>query len=168
MKQRLSIVAILTVVFSFSLYSISYANSSWHWVTTSPIKVLPFAIILTLLIEAVALIKFGEIANYKKTFLIVTFANLVSFLVPYLIRAYRFIPTSGGYDLWAAFNKGPYYIVLTGYLVLTIIVELPIVYFLLKKEVKKQSKLIVSIVTSNIITTLLVAFFERLICKGIW
>ncbi len=152
----------------FFLYYISYANSSWHWVTISPLKILPIAIITTLLFEAVVIAKLGKISDYNKTFLIVSFANLFSFLFPYLIRAYRFIPTSGGFDLLAAFNKGPYYMVLTGYLVLTILVELPIVYLLLKKVAKSRLMLIISIVSSNIITTLLVAFFERQICKGVW
>jgi hypothetical protein len=39
----------------------AYANSSWHWLTkTNPFDILPYAVILTLLIEYVAIQK----ANY--------------------------------------------------------------------------------------------------------
>ena len=154
--------------FMFFLYYITLANSSWHWVTVSPMKILPVAIISTLSIESLSIGKSSGISNNKKTFMVVSLANLFSFLAPYLFRAYSFIPTSGRFSLSAAFNKGPFYIVLTGYLVLTLVVELPIVYILLKKEARNKLKLFVSILASNIITTLLVAFFERLICKGLW
>jgi len=147
---------------------IVYANSSWHWVTMSPMKVLPFAIIITLLIETVAIMKFGKVSNGKKTVIIVCLANLMSFLAPYIERAYRFIPTSGGFSITAAFNKGPYYIVLLGYLLLTIIVELPIVYFMLRKDSSNKINLLSSIIVFNIVTTVLVAVSERILCIGQW
>ncbi len=145
-----------------------YANSSWHWVTASPLKVFPFAVAFTLLIETVSVVKLGKTANFKKSLLTVSCANLFSFLAPYIERAYRFIPTSGGFSILAAFNKGPYYIVLSGYLLLTIIVELPIVYLLLRKDTGSKGRLITSILLSNTVTTLLVAACERLICIGSW
>jgi len=92
----------------------------------------------------------------------------MSFFASYLESAYRFIPTSGGYSIFAAFNKGPYYIILAGYLILTIAVELPIVYFLLRKDSVSRKNLLVSILLSNIVTTLLVAVCERIICVGQW
>lgn len=146
----------------------AYANSSWHWVTASPLKVLPFAIILTLLVETVSIAIFGKVADYKKVFVVVCLANLLSFLAPYLERAYRFIPTSGGFSITAAFDKGPYYIVLMGYLLLTIIVELPAVFLMLRKDSANKNNLIASILLSNIVTTLLVAVSERMICQGRW
>ncbi len=145
-----------------------YANSSWHWVTTSPMTVLPFAIIITLLIETMSIVKFNNLRNIKKVFVIVSLANILSFFAPYVERAYRFIPTTGGYSILSAFNKGPYYIVLIGYLFLTIIIELPTVFLFLKKEVSNRKKLMLTIVISNITTTSIVAICERLICVGKW
>lgn len=130
--------------------------------------VLPFAIIFTLLIETVSVVKFGKVANSKKAFLTVGLANLLSFIAPYLERAYRFMPTSGGFSISAAFNKGPYYMILFGYLVLTVIVELPVAYLMLRKESLIKKHLIMSILLSNIVTTLLIAVCERIICAGIW
>ncbi|HQE65619.1 MAG TPA: hypothetical protein PLE05_02180 [Bacillota bacterium] len=131
-------------------------------------KVLPFAAAFTILIETTSVIKLGRVTDFKKAFYIICLANLMSFIAPYLERAYRFIPTSGGYSIFAAFNKGPYYIVLAGYLILTIAVELPIVYFLLRKDSVNRKTLLVSILLSNIVTTLLVAVCERIICVGQW
>lgn len=130
--------------------------------------ILPFAIIFTLLIETVSVVKFGKVVSSKKVFLIVSLANLLSFIAPYLERAYRFIPTSGGFSIMAAFDKGPYFMILFGYLVLTIIVELPVVYLMLRKESSSKKNLIIAILLSNIVTTLLVAIFERIICVGRW
>ena len=95
-------------------------------------------------------------------------ANLLSFIAPYLERAYRFIPTSGGFSISAAFNKGPYYMILFGYLALTVIVELPVVYLMLRKESLNKKNLLLSILLSNIVTTLLVAVIERVLCTGRW
>lgn len=148
--------------------AIIYANSSWHWVTASPMKVLPFAVVFTILIETASTVKSGRVSNSKKAFGIVCLANLMSFIAPYLERAYRFMPTSGYFSIFAAFNKGPYYMILAGYLMLTIAVELPIVYFLLRKDSVNRKNLLISILLSNIVTTLLVAVCERIICIGQW
>jgi hypothetical protein len=145
-----------------------YANSSWHWVTTSPFTVLPFAVIATLLIEKAAVVKIGKVPNSRRTLIIICAANLLSFIAPYLERAYRFIPTSGEYAIMAAFNKGPFYIVLSGYLILTVIVELPLVFYLLREESANKKNLFMSILLSNTVTTLLVAVLERIICIGRW
>lgn len=168
LKKNVTSSLILTVLFVLMFSTVANANSSWHWVTASPLKVLPFAIFVTLLIETTAIVSIGKVADIKKSFIVVSLANLISFLAPYIFRAFRFIPTSGGFRLVDAFNKGPYYIVLTGYLVLTLIIELPIVYFILNKYVKDNKRLVISILSSNIITTLLVAICERQICIGRW
>lgn len=168
MKRNSAIVSIISLIFVFMLPVISNANSSWHWVTVSPVKVLPFAILFTLIIETAAVVLIGKVADVKKSFIVVSLANLLSFLVPCIFRVLRFLPVSGSLSLGAAFNKGPYYIVLTGFLVLTLVVELPTVYFLLRKETDKKTVLAAAILGSNIITTLLVAVCERLICIGSW
>lgn len=168
MKYRLSNVMILSISFLILFQGDAYANSSWHWVTVSPLKVLPFAVVVTLLAETFAVIKIGRTEDAKRVFLVVGCANLFSFLAPYIERAYRFIPTSGGFSITAAFNKGPYYMVLAGYLLLTVIVELPVVYLLLRRNAGSKRGLVISILVSNIITTLFVAVCERLICIGQW
>ena len=168
MKKRAFYLAILMSIFLILYPAAAYANSSWHWLTVSPMTVLPFAVILTLFIETVAITKLGQVKDYKKVLLVVGLANTLSFLAPYIERAYRFIPTSGGFSLMAAFNKGPYYMVLMGYLFLTLLVELPVVYLLLRKMSSSKKKLFLGILLSNIVTTLIVAILERIICVGSW
>lgn len=168
MRSRIP-AALVCISIVFALFpAASYANSSWHWVTTSPMTVFPFAVILTLLIETFAVVKYGKVSNTKKSILVIGLANLLSFLAPYLERAYRFIPTSGGFSIFAAFHKGPYYMVLSGFLLLTVVIELPLVYFLLKDLTTSKKSLLVSIMLSNIATTVIVAGLERLICIGRW
>lgn len=170
MNKKYSVILnlIITLIVMMYLPITVYANSSWHWLTTSPMTVLPYAVILTLIIETFLIIKFGKVNNTKKTFCIVSLANLMSFVAPYLERAYRFIPTSGGYDISAAFYKGPYFIVLIGYLLLTIIVEVPVVYFLLRRDTQSRKALFVTVIIANILTTIAVAVIERLVCIGQW
>lgn len=166
-NKIISMLTISTVFVVFFTITVN-ANSSWHWVTTSPKTILPIAIIITLLIETFGVLKMNCITNAKRVFLIICLANILSFVSPYIERAYRFIPTSGGFSISAAFNKGPYYIVLAGYLMLTLIIEIPVVYLLLKKYVKSKKRLISSILCTNIITTILVAIGERILCIGRW
>ena len=144
-----------------------YANSSWHWVTVSPMKILPYVIIFTLIVEIASVFVLGKVKNFKRIFYVISLANLFSYLAPYVERAYRFIPTSG-FKISAAFNKGPYYIILAGYLILTLIVELPIAYLLLRKHTDNQKMLAISILASNIVTTVAVAIIERVVCVGQW
>lgn len=168
MKDRFYNAVIFTFIIVLFLTSAAYANSSWHWVTTSPMTVLPFAVVFTLLIETASVVKFGKVSDTIKVLKVVSLANVMSFIAPYLERAYRFRRVLGGFSLSAAFDKGPYYIILSGYLLLTIVVELPIVYYLLSKETVNKKQLAGAIVLSNVITTLLVAVLERMICIGRW
>ncbi len=66
MKCKLFLVVMLCSGFLILFPSTAYANSSWHWVTTSPLTVLPCAVIFTLLIETIAVVKFGKVDNRNK------------------------------------------------------------------------------------------------------
>lgn len=146
----------------------AFANSSWHWVTTSPLTIFPVAVVLTLLIESFAVIKLAGIESKSKVFLVVCLANLLSFAAPYVFRAIRFRRVLGEISISAAFNKGPYFMVMTGYLLLTLIVELPVVYLLLQKHARNKIHLAITILSANVVTTAMVAVLERLICVGQW
>lgn len=169
MKERFYNAMIFTSMIMLFLSSVVYANSSWHWVTTSPMTVLPFAVIFTLFIETVSVVRFGKVEDSKKALKVITLANIISFIAPYMERAYRFSAVSSGISLlFAVFDKGPYYMILSGYLLLTVVVELPVVYYFLSKQAASKKKLLAVIISSNIITTLLVAICERMICIGRW
>lgn len=147
------------------------ANSSWHWVTTSPLKALPLAVILTLTIETLGIIHFGRIANKLRAFIIVAFANIVSFIAPNIystIWLYRFYGSGWIYAWERSFNNGPNYIIRLAYLILTLCTEIPLVYFLLRNFSRNKKKFIFIIFIVNVITTIVVAVLERLICQGQW
>ena len=65
-------------------------------------------------------------------------------------------------------NKFPLYIVGIIFLFLTLAIEIPIVYNLLKKDVSNKKRLFFSIVAVNGATTLVVAVVERIFCRGSW
>jgi hypothetical protein len=152
----------------FLITSRAQANSSWQWLTTSPLPIFPLAVIGTLLIETVAISKFAAIGRTGKVLFTVALANLFSFLTPYLFRAYQMIPTQGRFSVVASFERGPFFIVAAGYLILTLVIEAPVVYFSLFRDSADKKKLALTIIGSNILTTVLVAAAERLICVGRW
>lgn len=159
---------LVSVLILLILPSVAYANSSWHWLTGSPMRILPLAVVLTLAVETGIISGFGRVRNIWKAVLCISLANLVSFLAPILVRAAETVPVRGSFALSNAFEGGPLYIVFTGYLVLTIIVELPLVYMLLKKDTEKARNLAASILAANILTTVSVAVVERLTSVGQW
>ena len=54
------------------------------------------------------------------------------------------------------------------YLVMTITIELPVVYFLLRKNVENKKRLLATIIITNTVTTSMVAIIERIVCVGKW
>lgn len=168
MKNKLLHIFTISILIISLFPTIAFANSSWNWFTDNPLTVLPYAIVLTLLVENIAIIKFGKVTKAKKAFLIIILANLFSFLIPYIALAGQLVPFNDGFSIMESVKSGPYYIVLPGYLFLTILIELPIVYSLLKENTLNRKSLMLSIVISNIITTLSVAVIERIMCVGQW
>ena len=51
---------------------------------------------------------------------------------------------------------------------LTLLIEIPIIYNLLKRHVDSKKKLLWSIIGSNIVTTAMVAVIERMVTDGYW
>jgi hypothetical protein len=102
-----------------------YANSSWHWISrVRPLGVLPFAIIATLLIEIFMIVKISHIKDIFKSIICISFANLVSFTVPYLTYLLPNELGMLGYEYFMKMTDNwPSYIVRTGYLFLTLAVE---------------------------------------------
>ena len=116
-----------------------YADSSWIWLIP-------------------------HTGKFIKTAVVVIIANAVSFLLAYALLL--------GHTIYPKFNdvlnSGAYYIVGAELVILTLAIEMPIVYNLLKKEVSSKKKLIWSIIGSNIVTTVMVAVIERIVTEGYW
>ena len=144
------------------------ANSSWVWISeTRPYDILPFVIIGTLLIETVAVNLVSKVGNWYKTFFAVFIGNIISFIAPYIGYS-NSLYGQMGYTLSQIIDRGPYYTVGAAFLLLTLIIEFPIVYFLLKKDADNKKKLAPCIVLANVVTTVLVAVVERTLCYGRW
>jgi heme/copper-type cytochrome/quinol oxidase subunit 4 len=134
-------------------------------------KVLPLAIILTLAIETWGVIVYGKVEEKVKAFVIVTFANIASFIAPYVystFRLNRFYCSGWSYAWERAFNNGPNHIIRLAYLMLTLCIEVPLVYFLLKNRSNNKKRLLLITIAVNVITTIVVAVLERLLCQGRW
>lgn len=144
----------------------AFANSSWVWISeTRPYDVLPFVAAATLIIETAALNLSLKINNWSRTFVGVLIGNLISFAVPYIGYS-NTTPYSGYLSLTEILNRGPFYTVGAAFLIVTVAVELPFMYFWLKKDVKNKKLLIFVTVLANIVTTGMVALCERLLCEG--
>nr|WP_106789608.1 hypothetical protein [Massilistercora timonensis] len=139
-ENRIIGVGMLVLLLVLSSQTV-WANSSWVWLTDrQPYQLLPAAAALTI---------------------------LLSFCLPYL-----FIWLEGremGFRGFAEIiEKGPNYIVGTIYLILTVVAEVPVVCWGLRKEIldKKKGCLLAAVV--NVLTTVMVAVIERILCYGQW
>ena len=168
-KYKLFSVPVISVLGTSAFTLLASANSSWVWISeTRPYDILPFVIIGTLLIETVAVNLVSKVGNWYKTFFAVLVGNIISFVVPYIGYSNTTPYADAGYTLSEIINRGPYYTVGTAFLLLTLIIELPVVYFLLKKDADNKNKLALCIALANVVTTVLVAVVERTLCYGRW
>lgn len=144
----------------------AFADSSWVWISeTRPYDVLPWVAIATLIIETGIIWYVGRTGRLLKVFCVVTLGNLLSFAVPYLPVVMDPIHTK----LHSALEHWPVYTVGFLYLVITILVELPIEYRLLRGDAgERQKPLLYAVIGSNVLTTVMVAVVERIFCRGHW
>ena len=167
-KYKLFSMSVISALGVSAFPMLASANSSWVWISeTRPYDILPFVIIGTLLIETVAVNLMGKVGNWYKTFFAVLVGNIISFIAPYIGYS-NSLYGQMGYTLSQIIDRGPYYTVGTAFLLLTLIIELPVVYFMLKKDADSKKKLVLCIVLANVVTTVLVAIVERTLCYGRW
>ena len=169
--QGKSKIIVFTVILLSCQVNVAFANSSWYWVTHKPLTILPWVALGTIIIEVVMIHCGNSLARLPISVLAITLANLISFLFPYVLLGA--IPTVfDDFGFWAQLDyltsHLPYYTVGFGFLFFTLIIEIPLVYVLLKKNAAKKLRLLLWIAAANCITTLLVAFVERTLCSGRW
>lgn len=168
MKKYRYISCILgSVLVAFLMPVIGFANSSWRWLTdVTPFYILPVVMLATIIAEVGLISRQTEQGKIIKVICFVFVANLISFVLPYLIEFSQALMVVDSFSDYL--DKGPTYIVGLIYLILTLISEVPVVYNGLKKDSKNKKKLLLSIFISNGITTVVVAFVERIVCRGSW
>lgn len=164
-EQRIFILLCFCSLLTF-ITQAAYADSSWVWLSAyRPYDVLPWVAIATIAIETLAINYIPKVEHLLKTFVTVVLANLASFAAPYLIYAMG-LDVEG--SMKAVLEAGPTYNVNVTFLAVTVIVELPIVYNVLKKHVDNRKKLLWTIIIANILTTAMVVIIERELCYGHW
>jgi hypothetical protein len=89
----------------------------------------------------------------------------VSFVAPYVID---YLSMSWYGSFFDVIDSSPIFTVNVGFLLLTLVVEIPIVYNLLKKYVANKKMLMWHTLYANVATTVMVVIVERLICSGSW
>ena len=136
----------------------AYANSSWYWASkVLPWHLLPFIIIFTLIIE-IGFIHCLCKTDWIRTIIVISIANLVSFGVPFLSATFSVVhPFPQSLEDYHS-------IVNSIYLILTLVIEVPIVTAFLKTE--NKTRLLTVAIIANIITTLMVLLVEELFCWG--
>ena len=148
-----------------------FADSSWVWISEKrPFDILPWVALETILIEWLSIWLIPKTGHALKVLGIVIIANAASFLLPY---AFLKADLSWYGTFEHILDSGPHYIVSGVFLLLTLLIEMPIVYNVLKSKVHKskvqdKKKLQLAIIVSNIITTVGVAIIERIITEGHW
>lgn len=90
---------------------------------------------MTLIIETAAVVTIRKVKERKRAFILVCIANIASFLLPYLLRMLNFQSIIGE-SLYAV--DGLYYIICMAYLLLTIFIERPIVYYFLAEKLRAR------------------------------
>ena len=166
MKRRVAIrIIVLSSLMLLILPQAVFADSSWCWLTdTRPFDILPSVALATIVIAVLAIWLIPNTGKLMKTAVAVILANAASFLLPYSVLVFNQV-----YPKFEdALNAGPNYIVGFGFVMLTLLIEIPIVYNLLKKHVDNKKKLLWSIIGSNIVTTAMVAVIERMVTNGYW
>ncbi|MEL7570576.1 MAG: hypothetical protein AAGU14_08460 [Eubacteriaceae bacterium] len=167
-KNKLMSCALCCLLFTAVFHITVSANSSWGWIAeTRPYDVLPYVIIITLAIETLAINKIPKICKPFKVFCVVTIANLLSFAAPYLFW-YSAAVSDQMYTFIETIEHMPVYNVGMSYLIITLAVEVPIVYNAFKKSAQKEKLLLWTVIGTNVATTIIVGIIERIICPGSW
>lgn len=164
-RIRHNMLVVAAIIYIALIPAAAHADSSWCWLTDNrPFDILPPVALATVVIEVLAIWLIPHTGKSIKTAVAVILANAASFLLPYAIC----LNDPVYHDFDQVLDAGPNYIVGIGFLMLTFMIEIPIVYNLLKKHVESRRKLLWTIVGSNIITTVMVAIVERVVTDGYW
>lgn len=168
---------LIAVLFIFMFPTTVSANSSWHWVSSKrPLDLLPIVIIMTLIIEIVLINYLAKVKDLKRVIPVVSLSNLASFLVPYIWlgfdpeNVYSDYTSEKGifYAIDYTVSASPTFTVSLLYLLITLLVETPIVYLFLRKKVSNKKILIAVIIAANVFTTLMTFAVEHIFCQGKW
>lgn len=167
-KRHRYSVAAGTLILAAALATPVFANSSWRWLSdTRPYDLLPIAVVMTLVIEILAINYIPRVRDLKRTAFWVTLCNLLSFASTYVF-------TYLGSGVVKSFDElleyTPVYTIGLFSFLLTVVVEIPLTQWKLSNGMddKGKTRLLVTILCSNALTTGLVFALERILAPGKW
>ena len=113
-----------------------------------------------------------EIRNIAVPVVLVTLGNLLSFLLSYILIGITPVMFEESADFYSRIDyiaeKLPVYIVGAMFLVLTLVIEMPIVYFGTRRYTKRKGRLLLTIIAANVLTTSATAIIEHIVYRGRW
>ena len=166
MNRRMTALAVLMIICLLPITA--SANSSWIWLSEArPYDVLPFVAVITIAIETAALWYVLGKKHLVKIAVVVVIANLLSFAAPYLFWYDESIrmPLKPFPELM---EYGHYFTVGTIFLIMTLVLEIPVVFLTLRKYAKGKWRFLLTVAGANVVTTIITAAAERIFCYGQW
>ena len=166
MNRRMTALAVLMMICLLPITA--SANSSWIWLSEArPYDVLPFVAVITIAIETAALWYVLGKKHLVKIAVVVVIANLLSFAAPYLFWYDESIrmPLKPFPEL---IEYGHYFTVGTIFLIMTLVLEIPVVFLTLRKYAKGKWRFLLTVAGVNVVTTIITAAAERIFCYGQW
>ena len=160
MNRRMTALAVLMVICLLPITA--SANSSWIWLSEArPYDVLPFVAVITIAIETAALWYVLGKKHLVKIAVVVVIANLLSFAAPYLFWYDESIrmPLKPFPELM---EYGHYFTVGTIFLIMTLVLEIPVVFLTLRKYAKGKWRFLLTVAGVNVVTTIITAAAERI------
>ncbi|MBR1731170.1 MAG: hypothetical protein IJ725_01890 [Ruminococcus sp.] len=160
--------ACVLAVFITSLSTTVSANSIWNEKpeSFSLSKYMPIIVGGTLIVEALIILLLSDIKRIVNVSFAVLVANVVSFIVPRL--AWGFINGGGFYTgLFTYGNAVTDWLVTFLYLAVTLLIELPIVWYMLRHFTKKIAKLLLVTAAANVFTTVILAILQQLLYNSL-
>jgi hypothetical protein len=175
MKERYRLFAFLLMMTAINVQI--FANSSWYLYANEPYTVLPYVIIFTLLFEIIFILYFIRIRNIKQIFygtIVIIIANTFSFLLTLVLFGLTEpnIPKEIGNEyiekIIFSLHHWQYFINGFGFLGLTLIIEIPIIYNMLKNNVENKRRLIIILLLANTITTVIISIYGGIRFNETW
>ena len=171
-KYKLVSCVLCCLLFTAVFHITVSANSSWGWIAETRLyEVLPYVIIMTLAIKILAINKIPKIGKPFKVFCVVTFANLLSFAAQYLF-AYSVFSSEEMSEKFYSFKEmldiAPPYNIGAACLIITLAIEIPIVYNAFKDSVQNKKLLLWTVIGASVITTIIVAVIENVLYHAPW
>ena len=166
MNRRMTALAVLMIICLLPITA--SANSSWIWLSEArPYDVLPFVAVITIAVETAALWYVLGKTHLVKIAVVVVIANLLSFVAPYLFLYDETIrmPLKPFPELM---EYGHYFTVGAIFLIMTLVVEIPVVFLTLRKYAKGKWRFLLTVAGANVVTTIITAAAERIFCYGHW